>query len=80
VSGPGLHRWAARLPDGVQVADSGQWNPQPESLLRLGLARYLSGGRDDVWALEPLYLRPSSAEEQWEKRRPEPRPGGPAAL
>jgi len=46
------------------VAD-GLWDPQPESLLRLGLARHQKGERDNVWALEPLYLRASSAEEKW---------------
>ena len=64
VSGPGLHRWAAKLPAGVPVVDAALWDPQPESLLRLGLARYTAGERDDPFALEPLYLRPSSAEEQ----------------
>jgi tRNA threonylcarbamoyladenosine biosynthesis protein TsaB len=64
VSGPGLHRWAARLPTGVPPVDAALWNPQAESLLRLGLARYTAGERDDPFALEPLYLRPSAAEEQ----------------
>ena len=36
-------------------------------LLRLGLERYLAGARDDLWTLEPIYLRPSSAEEQWRR-------------
>ncbi len=69
VSGPGLHRWAAKLPAGAQVVDAALWDPQPESLLRLGLARYTAGERDDPFALEPLYLRPSSAEEQQRARR-----------
>ncbi len=68
MSGPGLHRWAARLPAGVPVVDAGLWDPQAESLLRLGLARYTAGERDDPFALEPLYLRPSSAEEQQARR------------
>ena len=44
------------------------WDPQAESLLRLGLARYTAGERDDPFALEPLYLRASSAEEQQARR------------
>ena len=68
VSGPGLHRWAARLPSVAPVVDAGLWDPQAESLLRLGLARYTAGERDDPFALEPLYLRPSSAEEQQARR------------
>ena len=43
-----------------------------ETLLQLGLARYQAGARDDPWALEPLYLRPSSAEEQWQRRSVNP--------
>jgi hypothetical protein len=37
-------------------------------LLKLGLARYAAGERDDWRALEPAYLRASSAEEQWKGR------------
>ena len=33
-------------------------------LLRLSLERYATGKDDDTWTLEPLYLRPSAAEEQ----------------
>jgi tRNA threonylcarbamoyladenosine biosynthesis protein TsaB len=68
VTGPGLHKWAARLPAKVAQLDASLWEPQPASLLRLGLARYLAGADDDLWTLEPLYLRPSSAEEQWRGR------------
>jgi tRNA threonylcarbamoyladenosine biosynthesis protein TsaB len=65
VSGPGLIRWESRLPAGVPRVAAGQWEPQAESLLRLALPRLNRGERDDIYALEPLYLRPSSAEEQW---------------
>lgn len=68
VTGPGLFKWASRLPVEVPKVDASLWEPQPTSLLRIGLARYLAGERDDPWALEPLYLRPSSAEEQWRVR------------
>ncbi len=69
VSGPGLHRWAPRLPTGTLVVNEGLWDPQAETLLRLGLARYSAGERDDPFALGPLYLRPSSAEEQQQARQ-----------
>jgi tRNA threonylcarbamoyladenosine biosynthesis protein TsaB len=68
VSGPGLRKWAAHLPDDVTPVDSNLWDPRPECLLRLGLARYQRGERDDFWSLEPIYLRPSAAEEQWRKK------------
>jgi tRNA threonylcarbamoyladenosine biosynthesis protein TsaB len=69
VTGPGLLRWASHLPPAVPRLDASLWEPQPACLLRIGLARYLAGERDDPWTLEPLYLRPSSAEEQWRARQ-----------
>jgi len=70
VTGPGLLKWATHLPTDVPKVDASLWEPQAASLLRIGLARYLAGERDDPWTLEPLYLRPSSAEEQWRGRTP----------
>ncbi|MCI0464771.1 MAG: tRNA (adenosine(37)-N6)-threonylcarbamoyltransferase complex dimerization subunit type 1 TsaB [Gemmataceae bacterium] len=67
VSGPGLRKYADQLSHLVRLVEEDRREPQPEALLRLGLARYLRGQRDDMWAVEPLYLRPSSAEEQWAK-------------
>jgi tRNA threonylcarbamoyladenosine biosynthesis protein TsaB len=67
-TGPGLLKWQGRLPAEVPRVEAAAWEPRPESLLELGLARYRAGQRDDVYALEPLYLRPSSAEEQWRGR------------
>jgi tRNA threonylcarbamoyladenosine biosynthesis protein TsaB len=68
VTGPGLRKWVERLPANVPVLDASLWEPQSTSLLHIGLTRYLRGERDDPWSLEPLYLRPSSAEEQWRAR------------
>jgi tRNA threonylcarbamoyladenosine biosynthesis protein TsaB len=65
VTGPGLRVLHARLPPDVPVVAAELWDPGAESLVSLGLARYRDGTRDDLWTLEPLYLRPSSAEEQW---------------
>jgi tRNA threonylcarbamoyladenosine biosynthesis protein TsaB len=69
VTGPGLHVYADRLPDHVRLAPAEYWDPCVDSLLQLGLERYRAGERDDLWALEPLYLRPSSAEEKWQTRQ-----------
>src|SRR5262249_51163700 len=63
-SGPGLRGREGRLPPETPVADAASWDARPESLLALGVGRYLQGERDDVWTVEPLYLRPSSAEEK----------------
>jgi tRNA threonylcarbamoyladenosine biosynthesis protein TsaB len=67
VTGPGLRGHEPQL-SGGRVVESRHWDPRPESLLRLGLERYRQGERDDLWTLEPLYLRPSSAEEQWQRK------------
>jgi tRNA threonylcarbamoyladenosine biosynthesis protein TsaB len=68
VSGPGLHRFGDQLGAGCQAVDPSLWDPTAESVLRLGLSRYHHRERDDPWKLEPIYLRPSSAEEQWARR------------
>jgi tRNA threonylcarbamoyladenosine biosynthesis protein TsaB len=65
VTGPGLYTYGAQLPNGIPRTLPDNWDPRPESLLQVGLARYLAGERDDVSAVEPLYLRPSAAEQQW---------------
>jgi tRNA threonylcarbamoyladenosine biosynthesis protein TsaB len=68
VSGPGLRPHGHKLPPGSRLIDRGSWDPQPGSLLRLGLVRFRQDQRDDPWTLEPLYFRPSAAEEQWKDR------------
>ena len=69
VSGPGLSAYRARLPENIPVAAANDWEPRAESLLALGLHRYQAGERDDPWSLEPIYLRPTAAEEQWKRQR-----------
>lgn len=69
VTGPGLARWEHQLPSTWLRVELDARQPQPESLLQLGLARYQAGQRDDLWTVEPLYLRPSSAEERWNARQ-----------
>ena len=67
VSGPGLCILAARL-GGVPMVPSQDWEPRAESVLQIGWKRLLRGERHDLWSLEPLYLRPSFAEEKWQAR------------
>jgi tRNA threonylcarbamoyladenosine biosynthesis protein TsaB len=70
VTGPGLEAFAARLPPELTVLPRAIWLPLPASLLTLGLERFRKGERDHPFALEPLYLRASSAEEKWAKLHP----------
>jgi tRNA threonylcarbamoyladenosine biosynthesis protein TsaB len=67
VTGPGLEIFAARLSDPVRSLPREFWLAQPAGLLETGLERYRAGERDDPFQAEPLYLRPSSAEEKWRK-------------
>jgi tRNA threonylcarbamoyladenosine biosynthesis protein TsaB len=69
-TGPGLETFADRVPAALTVLPREIWLPQPASLLTLGLARFRKGERDHPFAVEPLYLRVSSAEEKWEKLHP----------
>lgn len=62
-TGPGVRAYRTAITDHV-VAEH-LWDPQPESVLRLGLERIKAGEHDDLYKLEPLYLRPSGAEEKW---------------
>jgi tRNA threonylcarbamoyladenosine biosynthesis protein TsaB len=68
LTGPGLHRWLERLPKAALVVEQACWEPRIESLLAIGLARLQNGERDDFWRLEPLYARPSAAEQKWAQR------------
>lgn len=65
VTGPGLYRWRQQVPGSIRCVPEQDWQPRLESLLALGLSRYINEERDEVFALEPVYLRPSSAELQW---------------
>ena len=63
ISGPGIKGKEERLRGRLLVAESLR-DPLAESILQLGLQRLRKGEADDCFTLEPLYLRPSAAEEQ----------------
>jgi tRNA threonylcarbamoyladenosine biosynthesis protein TsaB len=69
VSGPGLNLCEAQLAARNPAVATEAREPIPRSLLELGLRRWREGAADDLWSLEPLYLRPSNAEENWAKRQ-----------
>ncbi|MCI0642363.1 MAG: tRNA (adenosine(37)-N6)-threonylcarbamoyltransferase complex dimerization subunit type 1 TsaB [Gemmataceae bacterium] len=69
VTGPGLEAFAERLPSHVHIAERCLWLPDAESLLRLGCRRWQAKDKDDVYALEPIYLRPSAAEIKSQESR-----------
>jgi tRNA threonylcarbamoyladenosine biosynthesis protein TsaB len=64
LSGPGLEVYGNQLATHFQILDQGFWHPTLEGNLGTGLARLQLAEQDDLWNIEPLYLRASSAEEQ----------------
>lgn len=69
VVGPGLGspRIRAAIPEGVAALD-GSFSPDAEELVALVRRAWAAGRRDDLWTLEPNYLRRSAAEDQWDAR------------
>jgi tRNA threonylcarbamoyladenosine biosynthesis protein TsaB len=72
VLGPGLDkphiRAAVRL--GVVAEDAAMNYPAGPGLVELARDEWNHGRRDDLWLIEPRYLRQSAAQEQWEARNP----------
>jgi tRNA threonylcarbamoyladenosine biosynthesis protein TsaB len=53
----------------LQAPSDPAWNhPSGEPLIALARDALNAGRRDDVWFLEPLYLRRSAAEDLWERK------------
>jgi len=73
VLGPGLESATIResIPPHCLPADPGSNFPQGHHLIKLALDADSKGIHDDLWNLEPRYLRRSSAEEKWAARRPQ---------
>jgi tRNA threonylcarbamoyladenosine biosynthesis protein TsaB len=65
VTGPGLRVAAGWLPDTTPAMPG---EPTVPGLLKAGLARWDFGQLDDPVGIKPIYLRPSSAEDQWARR------------
>jgi tRNA threonylcarbamoyladenosine biosynthesis protein TsaB len=64
ISGPGIKGKEERLL-GRLLVEAAIREPLGESILRIGLERLRKGEKDDCYTLEPLYLRPSAAEQQF---------------
>lgn len=63
ITGPGLHKAAARMPEHVRPLAAELWPPTAGAVAVLAARDYAAGRRDDLWTLAPRYSRPSAAEE-----------------
>lgn len=70
VAGPGLERWAADFPADCSLL-SDRTVPNATTICKIAARQFQAGDVEDLWGLEPYYLRKSSAEEQWEHRAKE---------
>jgi tRNA threonylcarbamoyladenosine biosynthesis protein TsaB len=70
VSGAALEKYAALAEGKCQILDPEFRVPRASTIARLGIRQLEAGQTTDPWQIEPLYLRRSSAEAQWEKLHP----------
>lgn len=70
ITGPAVSRFQSVLPENCLIAAPVEQEPSALGLWRAGIRAYRDGKLDDFWTLEPLYLRPSAAEEKWDQRNP----------
>jgi tRNA threonylcarbamoyladenosine biosynthesis protein TsaB len=74
VLGPGLESPAIRnaVPPRLATFQLPADHSRAFALLRMARELWQAGRRDDLWTLEPNYLRRSAAEDLWEARGPKP--------
>jgi tRNA threonylcarbamoyladenosine biosynthesis protein TsaB len=63
-TGRGLERHAETAAARCRVVPRELWTPRAATVALLGQRRALSGPTDDLWSIEPFYLRKSGAEEK----------------
>ena len=80
VLGPALDRLPPLWPTGVRLGTVDQGHPVGSRLIELGREALALGRTEDPFGLEPIYLRRSAAEDQWESRflKEQTRDRGPA--
>jgi tRNA threonylcarbamoyladenosine biosynthesis protein TsaB len=68
LTGPGLSRHEQSTPRANRRVEVARRTPLAETMLTMALERTGEIVGDNYLALEPLYLRPSNAEENWDRR------------
>ena len=69
VLGPALDRLQPTWPEGLKLGTIDQGHPASENLIAFAREALEAGLKDDPFFLEPIYLRRSAAEDQWEARK-----------
>ncbi len=69
ILGPALEKLLPTWPGHVDQGTLDQGHPDPAALIELALEAFESGRTLDPFFVEPVYLRRSAAEDQWEARK-----------
>jgi tRNA threonylcarbamoyladenosine biosynthesis protein TsaB len=72
ILGPALEKLLPIWPGHVHLGSLDQGHPDPAYLIPLAFEAFAAGRILDPFFVEPVYLRRSAAEDQWEARKPRP--------
>jgi tRNA threonylcarbamoyladenosine biosynthesis protein TsaB len=70
VSGPAAARYAADLAGRCRLLPAECHTPRAAAVAQIGERHAREGRLADLWGLEPVYIRPSGAEEKLQRRAP----------
>ena len=72
IAGPGVTRCRSLATQASLLDAPASVQPTASMIAQLARLRYEQSDVDDAWTISPIYLRPSAAEEQWDKRHASP--------
>ncbi len=80
LAGPALERYRDECPETAETVAPTLWFPSAASVARLAHRLAAKGNVvTDFWTIEPIYMRPSAAEEKAAARERSPRPSPPGS-
>ena len=72
VLGPSLPRLLEAWPGSLRLGTHEQGHPDPATLIPLAIEAIEAGRTLDPFFVEPIYMRRSAAEDQWDRRKDRP--------
>lgn len=69
VTGPGVEPYGMELLSRCHLLPAECRSAAAGIVARVGVRLFAAGRKDDLWSLEPFYMRPSAAEEKWDARQ-----------